>query len=148
MPTWLRQIGVFYESRIDFAKLRPHLFSELLFADSIDQATTSYERLTNDPAKLNSRLRDEVVRTLAVKEFLVVRLPVRFSTHRREARQKGTDLLQNTMFSDAPEALGGGSISEALGGRATSEAIEAYRKPSKYIKSPRPRSTSTSSLLR
>ncbi|KAI9053361.1 hypothetical protein LZ554_002320 [Drepanopeziza brunnea f. sp. 'monogermtubi'] len=52
-----------YTQKVDFAKLR----SELLSADSTEVATTraSHERLTNDLAKLNSRLRDEVVRTQA-----------------------------------------------------------------------------------
>merc|ERR1712093_21409 len=52
-----------YTQKVDFAKLR----SELLSADSTESATTraSHERLTNDLAKLNSRLRDEVGRTQA-----------------------------------------------------------------------------------
>ncbi|PBP24673.1 putative DUF1640 domain-containing protein [Diplocarpon rosae] len=52
-----------YTQKVDFAKLR----SELLSADSTEAATTraSHERLTNDLAKLNSRLRDEVGRTQA-----------------------------------------------------------------------------------
>ena len=52
-----------YTQKVDFAKLR----SELLSADSTESSTTraSHERLTNDLAKLNSRLRDEVGRTQA-----------------------------------------------------------------------------------
>jgi len=52
-----------YEQKVDFAKLR----SELLSADSTESTLTraSHERLTNDLAKLNSRLRDEIQRTQA-----------------------------------------------------------------------------------
>lgn len=52
-----------YTQKVDFAKLR----SELLSADSTESSATraSHERLTNDLAKLNSRLRDEVGRTQA-----------------------------------------------------------------------------------
>lgn len=52
-----------YTQKVDFAKLR----SELLSADSTETSTTraSHERLTNDLAKLSSRLRDEVGRTQA-----------------------------------------------------------------------------------
>lgn len=52
-----------YTQKVDFAKLR----SELLSADSTESSTTraSHERLTNDLAKLNSRLRDEISRTHA-----------------------------------------------------------------------------------
>lgn len=52
-----------YTQKVDFAKLR----SELLSADSTEVNTTrnTHERLTNDVAKLNSRLRDEVSRTQA-----------------------------------------------------------------------------------
>ncbi len=52
-----------YTQKVDFAKLR----SELLSADSTESNTTRtvHERLTNDIAKLNSRLRDEIGRTLA-----------------------------------------------------------------------------------
>ncbi|EPE29244.1 hypothetical protein GLAREA_00404 [Glarea lozoyensis ATCC 20868] len=52
-----------YTQKVDFAKLR----SELISADSTESATTraSHERLTNDLAKLNARLRDEVNRTQA-----------------------------------------------------------------------------------
>lgn len=50
-----------YTQKVDFAKLR----SELLSADSTESSLTrgTHERLTNDLAKLNSRLRDEVQRT-------------------------------------------------------------------------------------
>lgn len=50
-----------YTQKVDFAKLR----SELLSADSNESSLTraSHERLTNDLAKLNSKLRDEVQRT-------------------------------------------------------------------------------------
>ena len=52
-----------YTQKVDFAKLR----SELLSADSTESSLTraSHERLTNDLAKLNSRLRDEIQRTQA-----------------------------------------------------------------------------------
>jgi hypothetical protein len=52
-----------YAQKVDFAKLR----SELLSADSTESSLTraSHERLTNDLAKLNNRLRDEVQRTQA-----------------------------------------------------------------------------------
>jgi hypothetical protein len=52
-----------YAQKVDFAKLR----SELLSADSTESSTTraSYEKLTNDLAKLNSKLRDEISRTQA-----------------------------------------------------------------------------------
>ncbi|KAM7199295.1 Protein of unknown function (DUF1640) domain containing protein, partial [Rhypophila sp. PSN 637] len=52
-----------YTQKVDFAKLR----SELLSADSMESNTTraSHERLTNDIAKLSSRLRDEIGRTQA-----------------------------------------------------------------------------------
>ncbi|KAF2222090.1 hypothetical protein BDZ85DRAFT_239174 [Elsinoe ampelina] len=52
-----------YTQKVDFAKLR----SELLSADSTESGLTrsSHERLTNDLAKLNSRLRDEIQRTQA-----------------------------------------------------------------------------------
>ncbi|CAK7271002.1 Protein fmp32, mitochondrial [Sporothrix epigloea] len=52
-----------YTQKVDFAKLR----SELLSADSTENNTTRavHERLANDLAKFNSRLRDEVGRTQA-----------------------------------------------------------------------------------
>ncbi len=52
-----------YTQKVDFAKLR----SELLSADSTESNTTrtAHERLANDLAKFNSRLRDEVGRTQA-----------------------------------------------------------------------------------
>jgi Protein of unknown function (DUF1640) len=52
-----------YTQKVDFAKLR----SELLSADSAESSLTraSHERLSNEIAKLNSRLRDEVQRTMA-----------------------------------------------------------------------------------
>ncbi|CAK7203679.1 Protein fmp32, mitochondrial [Sporothrix eucalyptigena] len=52
-----------YTQKVDFAKLR----SELLSADSTENNTTraAHERLANDLAKFNSRLRDEVGRTQA-----------------------------------------------------------------------------------
>ncbi|KAJ0267755.1 hypothetical protein COL940_014062 [Colletotrichum noveboracense] len=52
-----------YTQKVDFAKLR----SELLSADSTESNTTraSHERLSNDIAKLSSRLRDEIGRTQA-----------------------------------------------------------------------------------
>ncbi|KAK7729992.1 Protein fmp32, mitochondrial [Cytospora paraplurivora] len=52
-----------YTQKVDFAKLR----SELLSADSTESNATkaTHERLTNDIAKLNNRLRDEIGRTQA-----------------------------------------------------------------------------------
>lgn len=52
-----------YTQKVDFAKLR----SELASADSTESNATrsAHERLTNDIAKLSSRLRDEVGRTQA-----------------------------------------------------------------------------------
>jgi len=52
-----------YTQKVDFAKLR----SELLSADSTESSLTraSHDRLTNEIAKLNSRLRDDVQRTMA-----------------------------------------------------------------------------------
>ncbi|TKA77611.1 hypothetical protein B0A55_03136 [Friedmanniomyces simplex] len=52
-----------YTQKVDFAKLR----SELLSADTTESSLTraSHEKLTNDLAKLNNRLRDEVQRTQA-----------------------------------------------------------------------------------
>ncbi|RSM19774.1 hypothetical protein CDV31_001405 [Fusarium ambrosium] len=52
-----------YTQKVDFAKLR----SELLSADSTESNTTrtAHERVTNDIAKLSSRLRDEISRTQA-----------------------------------------------------------------------------------
>ena len=52
-----------YTQKVDFTKLR----SELLNADSAETSLTraSHERLTNDLAKLQSRLRDEIGRTQA-----------------------------------------------------------------------------------
>lgn len=52
-----------YTQKVDFAKLR----SELLSADTTESSLTrtSHDKLTNDLAKLNSRLRDEVQRTQA-----------------------------------------------------------------------------------
>ncbi|KAI9674497.1 MAG: hypothetical protein M1817_001835 [Caeruleum heppii] len=52
-----------YARSVDFASLR----SELLSSDTTESSLTraSHERLTNDLAKLNSRLRDEIGRTQA-----------------------------------------------------------------------------------
>ncbi|KAK4240828.1 hypothetical protein C8A03DRAFT_31104 [Achaetomium macrosporum] len=52
-----------YTQKVDFAKLR----SELLSADSTESNATraAHEKLTNDIAKLSSRLRDEIGRTQA-----------------------------------------------------------------------------------
>ncbi|KAJ4414749.1 Protein fmp32, mitochondrial [Gnomoniopsis sp. IMI 355080] len=52
-----------YTQKVDFAKLR----SELLSADSTESNATraAHERLANDIAKLNSRLKDEIGRTQA-----------------------------------------------------------------------------------
>lgn len=52
-----------YTQKVDFAKLR----SELLAADTSESSATraSHERLTNELAKLNSKLRDDINRTQA-----------------------------------------------------------------------------------
>ncbi|KFY63511.1 hypothetical protein V496_03907 [Pseudogymnoascus sp. VKM F-4515 (FW-2607)] len=52
-----------YTQKVDFAKLR----SELLSADSSEESATkaAHERLTNDLAKFNNKLRDEISRTQA-----------------------------------------------------------------------------------
>ncbi|SPN96589.1 related to middle part of C.elegans myosin heavy chain A [Cephalotrichum gorgonifer] len=52
-----------YTQKVDFAKLR----SELLSDDDTEHNVTrsTYDRLNNDLTKLNSRLRDEINRTLA-----------------------------------------------------------------------------------
>jgi signal transduction histidine kinase len=52
-----------YTQKVDFAKLR----SELISADSTESTLTraSHDRLSNEIAKLNSRLHDDVQRTLA-----------------------------------------------------------------------------------
>ncbi|KFY84150.1 hypothetical protein V500_09558 [Pseudogymnoascus sp. VKM F-4518 (FW-2643)] len=52
-----------YTQKVDFAKLR----SELLSADSTEESATkaAHERLTNDLAKFNNKLRDEISRTQA-----------------------------------------------------------------------------------
>lgn len=52
-----------YTQKVDFATLR----SELLSADSTESNATrsAHERLTNDIAKLNNRLKDEIGRTQA-----------------------------------------------------------------------------------
>ena len=52
-----------YTQKVDFTKLR----SELLAQDSSDTSVTlaSHERLSNDLAKLSSRLRDEIGRAQA-----------------------------------------------------------------------------------
>jgi hypothetical protein len=57
------QEKVTYTQKVDFAKLR----SELLTADSTESSLSraSHERLTNELAKLNSKLRDEIQRTQA-----------------------------------------------------------------------------------
>ena len=52
-----------YTQKVDFTKLR----SELLAQDSSETSTTTaaYERLSNDIAKLSSRVRDEISRAQA-----------------------------------------------------------------------------------
>lgn len=52
-----------YTQKVDFAQLR----SELLSSDTTEHNATraTYDRLNNDLTKLNSRLRDEINRTLA-----------------------------------------------------------------------------------
>jgi hypothetical protein len=80
-----------YTQKVDFAKLR----SELMTADSTESSLTraSHERLTNELAKLNSRLRDEIQRTQAS-----VRLDLNLETGRireeanvQELKLKETD---------------------------------------------------------
>ncbi len=75
-----------YTQKVDFAKLR----SDLLSADSTESAVTraSHERLSNELAKLNSRLRDEIARTQAS-----VRLDLNLEKGRirEEAKCAGTE---------------------------------------------------------
>ncbi|RFU35225.1 hypothetical protein B7463_g1136, partial [Scytalidium lignicola] len=74
-----------YAQKVDFAKLR----SELLSADSTETSATraSHDRLTNDIAKLNSRLRDEISRTQAS-----VRLDLNLEKGRIREEAKATEL--------------------------------------------------------
>jgi len=74
-----------YTQKVDFTKLR----SELLALDSSDTSVTlaSHERLSNDLAKLNSRLRDEVNRAQAS-----VRLDLNLEKGRIREEAKGQEL--------------------------------------------------------
>jgi len=74
-----------YTQKVDFTKLR----SELLALDSSDTSMTlaSHERLSNDLAKLNSRLRDEVNRAQAS-----VRLDLNLEKGRIREEAKGQEL--------------------------------------------------------
>ncbi|KAL8731746.1 MAG: hypothetical protein Q9166_003193 [cf. Caloplaca sp. 2 TL-2023] len=74
-----------YTQKVDFTKLR----SELLALDSSDTSVTlaSHERLSNDIAKLNSRLRDEIGRAQAS-----VRLDLNLEKGRIREEAKGQDL--------------------------------------------------------
>lgn len=74
-----------YTQKVDFTKLR----SELLALDSSDTSLTlaSHERLSNDLAKLNSRLRDEVNRAQAS-----VRLDLNLEKGRIREEAKGQEL--------------------------------------------------------
>ncbi|KAL9006985.1 MAG: hypothetical protein Q9188_000273 [Gyalolechia gomerana] len=74
-----------YTQKVDFTKLR----SELLAMDSSDTAVTlaSHERLSNDIAKLNSRLRDEISRAQAS-----VRLDLNLEKGRIREEAKGQEL--------------------------------------------------------
>ncbi|KYK56931.1 Protein FMP32, mitochondrial [Drechmeria coniospora] len=75
-----------YTQKVDFAKLR----SELLSADSTESNTTrsAHERLTNDIAKLSSRLRDEISRTQAS-----VRLDLNLEKGRIREEAVGQELM-------------------------------------------------------
>lgn len=74
-----------YTQKVDFTKLR----SELLALDSSDTSMTlaSHERLSNDLAKLSSRLRDEVSRAQAS-----VRLDLNLEKGRIREEAKGQEL--------------------------------------------------------
>ncbi|KAL8836549.1 MAG: hypothetical protein Q9170_002869 [Blastenia crenularia] len=74
-----------YTQKVDFTKLR----SELLAMDSSDTSVTlaSHERLSNDIAKLNSRLRDEMSRAQAS-----VRLDLNLEKGRIREEAKGQEL--------------------------------------------------------
>lgn len=74
-----------YTQKVDFTKLR----SELLALDSSDTSMTqaSHERLSNDLAKLNSRLRDEISRAQAS-----VRLDLNLEKGRIREEAKGQEL--------------------------------------------------------
>ncbi|KAM0802569.1 hypothetical protein BDR22DRAFT_843319 [Usnea florida] len=74
-----------YTQKVDFTKLR----SELLALDSSDTSMTlaSHERLSNDLAKLSSRLRDEVNRAQAS-----VRLDLNLEKGRIREEAKGQEL--------------------------------------------------------
>ncbi|KAL8720383.1 MAG: hypothetical protein Q9225_002735 [Loekoesia sp. 1 TL-2023] len=74
-----------YTQKVDFTKLR----SELLAMDSSDTSVTlaSHERLSNDIAKLNSRLRDEINRAQAS-----VRLDLNLEKGRIREEAKGQEL--------------------------------------------------------
>ncbi|KAL8791303.1 MAG: hypothetical protein Q9195_005992 [Heterodermia aff. obscurata] len=74
-----------YTQKVDFTKLR----SELLAQDSNETATTTaaYERLSNDIAKLNSRVRDEISRAQAS-----VKLDLNLEKGRIREEAKGQEL--------------------------------------------------------
>ncbi len=74
-----------YTQKVDFTKLR----SELLALDSADVSTTlaSHERLANDLAKLNSRLRDEISRAQAS-----IKLDLNLEKGRIREEAKGQEL--------------------------------------------------------
>ncbi|KAI4209450.1 MAG: hypothetical protein LQ351_007636 [Letrouitia transgressa] len=74
-----------YTQKVDFTKLR----SELLALDSSDNSMilASHERLSNDIAKLNSRLRDEIGRAQAS-----VKLDLNLEKGRIREEAKGQDL--------------------------------------------------------
>lgn len=74
-----------YTQKVDFTKLR----SELLALDSSDTSMTlaSHERLSNDLAKLSSRLRDEVNRAQAS-----VKLDLNLEKGRIREEAKGQEL--------------------------------------------------------
>ena len=74
-----------YTQKVDFTKLR----SELLAQDSNETSTTTaaYERLSNDIAKLNSRVRDEISRAQAS-----VKLDLNLEKGRIREEAKGQEL--------------------------------------------------------
>lgn len=102
-----------YTQKVDFAKLR----SELLSADSTEGNTTksAHERLANDIAKFNSRLRDEVARTQAS-----VRLDLNLEKGADPgggggpgAQDQGNRDQDRTRSGDAAAAAGAGQIPDA-----------------------------------
>ena len=89
-----------YTQKVDFTKLR----SELLALDTSDTSMTlsSHERLSNDLAKMNTRLRDEISRAQAS-----VRLDLNLEKGRIREEAKAQELkLKETESKIEQESLG------------------------------------------